>query len=313
MAVPFIPHAFSPGNLDMEKLNDNLDASSRNIQRSLDARYTYSQLTFDLDGVLTADAQVLRELAIRRPGTNNAVEVVGLEVVLYGNVAGTATVTCSDATWPVLSITTSATPTVECSASSGVPVSVPSSSADVTFTLTLPAAYTVTRGYMVATLRCDRGNQGSSHAGYTPELFLSSTVIAADFDAELAAVAAAVARDTANATDLRCELVQCKNLVATGVVTVRLPSGAGRTLVGIQSYIVKAANNMSVSLTSSSMTTVAFNLSGTGAAARATSFTGPGADAVSDDDPMTAASDTIVSITSNTTTTLLGYLLIWWK
>lgn len=243
---PMMLHRFeSSTNLDVERVNDNLERGARDVQRNLDRRYTYcGSVSMNLEGVVTADDAACRRLPIRRPGTNNAVEVCQVEVTIYGSgAAGTATLTCSDAKAPALSFEVVDDATVECTALSTVNVSIPSSSADVTWTLTLPAGYTVTAGEIRAHLRCDRGNQGTSHAGYTPTLLDSTSSTAGSLlDTELTALATAVSHDTTNDVDLRCESFSVRSVAGTAR-TIRLPSGKRRYLA-IQLYVTAAAGTI---------------------------------------------------------------------
>lgn len=313
MTLPLIPHKFTTArNLDMEDVNDDLDASARAIQASLDKRYTYSTLIFPVDGITDASVQVLREVAIRRPGASNAVEVCSVEVVIYAAGAVVWTLACSDTTWPSITVT-AAGATTEATASSGVPVSVPSSSADLTFTLSGAAASTITRGYIVVHLRCDRGNQGTSHAGYTPTLLDStSSTAGATLDTELTARAAAAARDLANNVDLRCELFAVRASASGTTTTFRTPSGA-RRLLGSTVYVVGAAGSIATA------TVTGTNLSGSTAVATSTGASARDAttDAASGtmpDDPMdTADNATIAVAITGGVTADLAYVLVWWS
>jgi hypothetical protein len=316
MSVPFVAHAFKAGdNLDLEKLNDALESISRHTLRSLDARYTYSTIELDLTGVVTADAAVLRRIGIRRPGTDNAVEVYAVELVLYGNAAGTASVACSDTTWPTMSVTTSATTTEEVSGSSGVPVSIPSSASSVNFTVTLPAAYTVTAGQLVVHLRCDRRNQGTLFTPTFPALLTSATAApGTTLDAELAALETAVAADTTMAVDVRCECYAVRGLGAGSSVTWSVPSGA-RKILGLTAFNVQAIGGtatFSVASASTATQSVAA-LPGGGATVVVASAAVIAGDVTMVDDPMDSTDDLTVTITAATLTVVLGYVLVWWS
>jgi hypothetical protein len=306
--IATIPHRFvTATNLDVEKINDNLEAGARAIQDNLDKRYTYSQLFFPVDGITDASAEVLRAFAIRRPGANNAVEVCGVEVVIYAAGSVTWTLACSDTTWPSITVT-AAGATTEATASSGVPVSVPSSSSDLTFTLSAPAASTITRGYLIVHLRCDRGNQGTSHAGYTPSLLNSASSTAGSvLDTELAALASAVSRDLASQYDLRCECFSTRSLAAGSSIVFRLPSGQ-RTRMRIQGYVV-AANTETVTFDQDSTSKA---VTGTGVTSRATD--GIAVSGGSNDDPMDSTDDSVITISNaGVASALLAYVLVWWS
>lgn len=318
MSVPMMPHRFVDGStLDVEKINDNLDAGARDVNRNLGKRYTYSTMMWDLSGLTDASAEVLRAFAIRRPGASNTVEVVGVELVIYTATAVTWTVTCAhngttDATWPALTLLTTASATTESLAESKNGVAIPSSSTDTTFTLSASAASTITNGYLVIHLRCDRGDQGASHAGYTPTLLDSSSSTAGSVvDTELTALAAAVTNDTNNDKDLRCECFVLRAVASGASYVFRCPSGA-RRILRVQGYIVDATGDVDVDL-AGDITVISFNVIGGGATTRVAGGADAGADATQDNDPMDATDDLTVTFTVNTATVDLVYALVWWS
>lgn len=312
MTIAMVPHRFTTDqNADMERLNDNLEAGARDVGRNLDRRYTYSSLSFPVDGVADTDATALRSLNLRRPGTNNAVEVFAVEMYLYASGTAVWTLSCpDDTTWPTIAVT-AAGATVEATAISNHPISIPSSSSDIAFRLTGSSASTITAGRIILHLRCDRGNQGSAHTYYAPTLLdSSSSTSGALLDTELTALAAAVTADTNNNKDLRATLFAGRNLATGTSISLRVPSGAVR-IMGVSAYLVGAVGATATFAEAVSNNQVA-NLAGIGAASRAFgssstvfSFT---------DDPMTPASDAFISITaSGTQTSLLAYMILWWS
>lgn len=314
MTIAHVPHRFVDAtNFDPESVNDNLEAISRQVQRNLDKRYTYSSVPFPLDGITDASAEVLRQIALRRVSANAAIEVCSFEVVLYGNAEVTATVTCSDSTWPALEFTTSSVVTTEATAISPIPVSIPSSAADVTFTISFSAAYTCTRGYFVVHLRSDRGNQGTSHAGYSPTLIdAASSTLPSLLDTELTNLGAAVARDTANDVDLRCDLFAVRDLAAGSTVNLRLPSGA-RRLVGTVAYVC-AVNTVTatITVTGTNLSGSSVIVVGTGATTRMTNT--DAASGSMPDDPMDSTDDAVVSIPmTGTGSAALTYVWVYWS
>jgi hypothetical protein len=314
MSIPFVPHAFKAGdNLDLEKLNDNLEAIGRDNARSFEARYTYSEIRLDLTALTTASAASIRKLAIRRPASSAAVEVYAVELQLYGNAAGAGTVTCSDVTWPVLPFTTTATATDEITASSNIPVSVPSSAADVTFTVAFPAGYTVTAGYLVVHLRCDRGNQGDNLSPVLPSLLSSATANPADaLDVELDTLGVSVGQDTAASSDLRCECYATRSLAGTPVV-FRVPSGA-RRLKAVGAYCFAAAGiDLSVDVAGSGLTAVNVPVVSDGATL-VYAVANAGAVATTVDDPMDSTDDTTITLSRvGVGTIAVAYALLWWS
>jgi hypothetical protein len=307
MTVPFVPHAFIDGeNLDVEKVNDNLEAIAGQIRRNLGARYTYGPpMIFPLDGVAASDAAVLRQFAIRRPAAGRAVEIVGMEVVLYGSgAAGEAVLSCSDPAWPSITVDVVNSATTEVYGSSGVPVSVPSESSDVVFTLALPAGYTVTRGYLVIHTRCDRGHQGHAFDGYVPALLSSVTPDPPDhLDDEFAAAAAAVARDGAADRDLRGEIFAARSL--TGGLSFNMPSGA-RRLLGVSCYLVASGGVTAFVEVDSASASAA----GAGATSRA--YGVDIAPATYSGDPMNLVQDIPAGIIVSSGTAALVYGIAWW-
>ncbi len=313
--IPLVPRRFEDtgGNLDMEAINDNLEAIAASLDRNLGKRYTYSEHRWDFDGITDASAEVLRQHAIRRVGASNGAEVCGVELVIFTATAVTWTVTCSDTSWPALTLLTTAGATTESVAITDMPVSVTSESSDLTFTLSASGASTVTRGYLVIHKRCDRGNQGTSHASYAPALVNSATsTAAAIINTELDALTTAVARDTANDVDLRCECFNVRSLASGSSVVWRLPSGA-REIIGSTIYIVGAAGSIATG------TVTGTGLTGSSAAATATGATNRVAttDAASgamNDDPTDATDDATVTIAiTGGVTADLATLLVWWQ
>lgn len=316
MSVPMMPHRFvDASTLDMEKVNDNLEAGARDVNRNLSRRYTYSSLVFDLSGVADTDAAVLRQFAIRRPNTNNAAEVTGVELVLYTATAVTWSLSCSDTTWATLTLLTTASASTESYAAQLFPVAVASSSADLVFTLSASAASTITNGYLVVHLRCDRGNQGTSHAGYTPTLVDSASSTAGSLlDTELTALASAVTNDTTNDIDLRCECFVARNLLAATQAVFRAPSGA-RRIHAVTAYAVQnaAGTTTSVAVGTSFDSCAVAVMAGAGVAARAVSTTVASGDVTMVDTPMTATTDATITFSVAAQTALLLYLLVWWS
>lgn len=312
MSIPYMPHRFETSkNLDVESINDNLDASARVVRESLDKRFSYSSHTFLLDGVTDASTAVLRTVPIRAPKSGNLVEVCGVEVSLYDTTTGTWTVTCSDPTWPTLDVAV-ASSTAEAHALSGSPVSVPTTgSTDLTFTLSSATASTIGRGYVVVHLRCDRGSMGTSHAGYVPALFDSRSATAGStLDTEIDAIAAAVARDTTNSIDLRCTAFTVKGLAGTAA-TLLFPAGTFRVHRVTGYSVAVAGADLAVSLAATSLTTVSFTVTSTGATARATNGANAGAVAVPFDDPSDVV--TLTLSRSGAGTIDLAHVLVWWS
>ncbi|MEK9645143.1 MAG: hypothetical protein VW547_06320, partial [Alphaproteobacteria bacterium] len=295
--VPYMPRAFrADGNLDVDGLNDSLERARSDIQRNMDRRYTRSMLFFPFDGVTNSTAAVQRTFSIRRPGANNAATIEAVEVVSYGNAAVGMTVTASDTDWPAISATTSSTATTEVYASSSVPIDVDSNATDVTLTVAWDAAYTVTRGYLVVHLLCDRGNQGDDFDAYDPTfLDATTTAVGTALDAELTAIAAAVADDGAADKDLRCECFVVRTLGVGDTVTYRLPSGA-RRIHRVEAYIAADSADEATITVSNGIDSISFELTATDPAVLVDGGGDAGADDTTADDPMDSSDDTLVAI-----------------
>lgn len=298
-----VPRRFEDlGNLDVEAVNDNLEAIAADVTRNLSRRYTYSTLVFDLDGISNTDPQAQRQFIVRSPVATHRAEVVGVELVVYSTVAWTVTGAVG---WPGFTVT-GVDATTEASGSSNVPVSVGVSG--VSFYVAGAAAGTITRGYLVVHLRCDRGNQGTSHAGYTPALLNSlSSTAGSVLDTELQAAEAAVQRDAVNDLDLRCEVVRVRNLGAGSSRTWRLPSGGRRKAA---CYLLAAADGAcTVTLTIDGTPEVSFAGTGVGTLYA----TGGALSGTLNDDPMDSADDTVVTLSAAGATAVILYALIWWS
>lgn len=316
MSVALVPNRFvTATNLDPESINDNLEAIAGDTQHNLDKRYTYSCIRFNLDGVVDTDAAALRQLAIRQPGSGHCVEVCMVEFFIYA--AGTAvwTLSCSDTTWPSITTTAAGATTESTPAISLVPVQVSSSSSDLTFTASASTGSTITAGQIVVHLRCDRGQQGTSHAGYSPTLVNSASSTAGSLlDTELTAAATAVGHDTTNDVDLRADLFMVRGLVSGSSHTWNIPSGV-RRVHRVQAYCVSAVGRNLTTTASGTITSISFTTTATGATARATNGADPGAVTTASDAPMTAASDQQISIidASGAGNHVLDYVIVWWS
>lgn len=322
--IPYIPNRFrDKATLDLEAVNANLRAGARMIESNRSKRYTRCEAHLDLTGVTNASAQVLRELAIRRPGASNAVEVIGVELVIFGGVvAGTATVTCSDPSFPSFTIDLSATTTVENYGSSGNAVPIPSNAADLTFTITFSGAYTVTAGQLIVHFRCDRGNQGDAFGGYVPTLIDSSdTTAVTTLQTQLTAFDDAAVREGAAQKDLRCSIFAGRNIVAGASIVFRVPGyenevgqGDGAVPLRVDVYVVAAGTVTGRCQVSDQTVTVTTDVVGTGVAARAqggsalTTLTGG-------TDPMDPLDDLLITLKNQAgaADVLLIYAVVWWR
>lgn len=246
MSVPFTP--FKPRTgwpLSVDQLNGNLEAAARDIQESLDARYSYSTIVHQVDGVADTSTVGERRIPIRVPA-DTPLDIIGVEVVLYGTGAVTVTISSVSSTiagWEDVAVTMAgATTKAKVSADF-----VAKLSAGTTHLLNLAfsGAGTITRGDVIFHVRGDRGNAAASpnHAGYTRTVFTAATTDdAGNFNTEFTNIAAAVARDLANDHDVRAGRYVKRN-VAAGTAAAervwRIPS-SGRRIAELRCYAVVA-------------------------------------------------------------------------
>ncbi len=229
MTLPTVPRAYyDGGNLDVEAVNENLRAFSRNIRRNMDLRYSTTSFVVSLDGMADTDGSGGgRRFRLEALTLSSSVswQIIGAEMVVYAAAGVTWTLSCTaDAAWPGVSVATAGT-TTEATASTNKPMAV--SAIGLDFLFTASQASTITRGYVVFTLLCDRGQQNNaSFVGYTPTLLSSATSTAGStLDTELTNAAAAVTQETNAQIDIRVMCFSTRNLASGQTVTMRIPSG----------------------------------------------------------------------------------------
>lgn len=308
----------STGNLDVDLLNADILAIAGDIEDSQDARYTYSRQFFLLDGIADTSAAVLRQFPIRRVGTNNAIEVVSVEMVIVSATAG-VTWTLSkvgDTLWPTIAIDTDdATINGDRHAETSIPASVSSSSSDLVLQVAADTAAgnSITTGYLVVHTRADRWNQGSTLTRFTPTMLDSSSSTASTVvDAYITAIASRVTEDTAADVDLRVECFVARSLADGASKAWHVPSGA-REILGSVAYIVGAAGSIAT------CTVVGTGLTGSSCAVTSTGATvrDVNTDAASgsmNNDPTDENDDATVTIAiSGGVTADLVVLLVFWQ
>lgn len=249
MTIPIVPRAmWDDGNLDVEAVNENLRGIARNIRRNLDLRYSTTSYVINLDGLQSSAA-----LAARKFFLMGNLQVVGISFVVYAGAGAVWSLSStSEPTWGGVSLTTEGdTNEVEVETSEAMPAT----AGDITIACTSGSG-TITRGHIIVTVLCDRGQQGAaSFAGYTPTLFSTTTSTAgATLDTELNNAAAAVAQDTGAQSDLRVMHYLARSLAPSQTVTWTVPSGK-RTGAG--------ANALQLFLSSNAAATVTLTISST--------------------------------------------------
>lgn len=305
MSVSWLPHRFQTGEqLDVERINDDLEKASSDIGRNLALRYTYSTAIYPLEGLTNANTEQERTIRISRYASSANIEIVFVELVVYSATGAVWTLTASDSSWPPISLDTAGA-TTEARAVSNSRLSF-TSRADLT--VSADSASTITQGYLVVHFRCDRGAQGDTFTGYTPTLLNSTSSTAGSLlDTEVTAIATAVGNDAGADIDLRLEGFRVRALAAGSAVSWRLPSGAR----------VKAGYALSVVATAGD--TLTLNVDGVAIASVVGTGTGNIVTSVGtlsgtlNDDPMDDADDTIIELAASVGTVEIGYVTIFWQ
>lgn len=323
MTISYVPRALYPSaNLDVEAQNENLRAIARSIRLQMDARYSTTALRFPLDGVTNADATIARTFSIQAPATLQF-QIVRVELVIYAAVGATWTATATTAAntdWPGVSVDT-VDVTTEAYGSQDAPLS-PNANQGGTVNIVVASASasTITRGYLVIHVTTDRGVHGSTDfvTGYRPTLFSSSTSTSGvTLDAEMQAIATAVAQETGAQLDVRIQCFAVRNLASGASTSITLPS-LKRNGADAQALFVRALAPVGATVTGT------VDVAGaTPAASKAVA--GAGVGTASDgtatfasadlNDPQTAASDLTLTIARGAdggAVAPLCYLLVWW-
>lgn len=103
MTIPTVPRAFyDTGNLDLEAVNDNLRALQRIIARGQAQRYSTTSFRVELDGMVDTDsangARAITLPALQISGVLAAIQVIGVEAVIYATTGVTWTLTSTTST-----------------------------------------------------------------------------------------------------------------------------------------------------------------------------------------------------------------------
>lgn len=308
MTVPYMPHKFTTGEqLDLERINDNLERGASDVGRSMALRYTYCVDVFDLDGLADTDAEAQRTRRFRRYTANAAYEIAFVELVIYAASGATWTLACSDDTWPSITLDTAGA-TTEARAVSNSRIVVPTGSSGVDLVLSADAASTITRGYLVVTYRSDRGSQGDTFTPYSPTLLNSqSSTAGSTLDTELQALETAVGYDAAADKDLRIETFRVRSLADGTSKTWRLPSGARRKA----GYVLVCVASGSATLTCNVDGAPIDSVVGTGTSSIASDV--GTLSGTLNDDPTDFNDDTTVELAASGATVTIGYVSIFWS
>lgn len=308
-----IPFTFRTGAIvDDEAVNGNLRALQRDIQRVADRRYTYSTLTFDLDGMADTDTDAARTIKILPPLTVVAYfEIVGVELSIYATSGVTWTLTDNgntDVSIETISVATAGTSTEAYVASNRPLLAGDDKYASVI--LSASGASTISRGTLTIHIRADRhkqnGNSGASaYASFSPTMVTATTSTAASVINTLI-TAADTARDAnaANATDLRGFAVAISNLAAAR--TVRLPGMRNKTALRMTGTVVAGVGE-SVAISDATNT---LTLNGTGTS---NLVEGSGSlAAFPGDDPTDTGDDLVLTLTPSGGIIERVVAYLWW-
>lgn len=322
MSIAYIPYRHDDGEaLDVEELNANLRKLASDIKREMDARYTYSVIDFSLDGMTDADNAAARKFYIRRPASGYAAEIIGFELVIYGDGNGDVwTATPSVTSSPAVSLTT--VTTTEVTVTSGVPFPIESSSSDTTITLSCPTTSTITAGKLIVHIKTDRWSQGTARVDYEPGyLSAAQAPTATAVNTEITAASTAAALNSTKDEKLHCVCFSVRSLAAAGARTFRvpvIPTADGLTWIGAQAYALygtgTATADVSISWLGSATTEPVASGTSAGAGTLATGGTFNDAAAVFLGTPTDSAADTTVTITNNGAgTAAFCYVIIWYR
>lgn len=328
MTIPTVPRAFyDTGNLDLEAVNDNLRALQRIIARGQAQRYSTTSFRVELDGMVDTDsangARAITLPALQISGVLAAIQVIGVEAVIYATTGVTWTLTSTTSTaWGGLSVTT-AGETTEAYAQSSEPLPVVTSGN--AFLWAASASSTVLRGYVVFHLLVDRGQQdGASFVGYSPSLLSAASSTAGSvLDTELTNVATAVATDTNAQNDYRLMCFSVRNLASAGSASIVIPAGirtGGGTGVStknaLELYVVGPSGKaVTAQISSAALGTVSTSVNGAGNSATAVAV-GSALTPADGGDPSVSANDITLTISRTADGGAVApfcYMFVWFK
>lgn len=304
-----IPFTFRTGAIvDDEAVNGNLRALQRDIQRVADRRYTYSTLTFDLDGMADTDTAAARTIKIIHPASITAYfEIVGVELSVYATAGVTWTLTDVGgltSSLETLTVDTAGTST-EAYDSSNRPL-VAGDDQYASVRLSASAASTISRGTLTVHIRTDRHKQNNTAIGTFSPTMVTATTSTAAATLNALITAADTARDTnaANATDLRGFSVAITGLASAR--TLRLPGMRTKSALQITGTVVAGVGE-SVAISDGTNT---LTLNGTGTSnlveGTATLAAFPG------DDPTDTGDDLVLTLTPSGGTIERVVAFLWW-
>lgn len=313
-----VPYTFRTGGIvDAESVNGNLRQMAADVGRNLSRRYTYCQTIVPITGMANTDTDASRTVFFRDPsGSLDAIDLVGVEAVIYSASGATWTVTVTnEAVTDSFTIDTAGATTKasgglmrlfslsQATAYTNANWS-PTSVTGYRILLSASAASTITSGYLVLHFRGDRANN-ANHAGYTPTLVQATTSSAGSIlDTQLTNFENAVLRDTNNASDFRVECYLARNFAAAQ--TWNVPSGSYRDGAASRCCVVgNIGESVQFAVTPNTATV---NANGTSGVVFGAITPGNRTDG-----PTTSANDTTVTLTPAGGTVELAYVFVVWR
>lgn len=313
--IPLTPNTFRDDEIiDDAIINENLLEAARQVNDSLAKRYSYSQIVCELDGL--TDASSAGALSFKLHHADTIGELISVQLVIYSTAAKVVTVTSSDTGWTQDLAVTGLGSTTRAEGTS--PCTVPFTSSGVTLTLSADSGTTITRGLLIASIRCDRILNSAGASDYEPTLIDSSTAdVAAALDTALTDLETAVAADTAANEDWRAIGGFTRRSITSGTAASelvwRIPAAA-RVGGSLRVYgAIPAGTSVTWTLKDEAAATVATKtIAGAGTGTLSTevaSFTD-----TQPDDPHTSGSDYTLEVSvSGAGTVDLTYAILWMK
>lgn len=294
-----VPNIFNAGDvIDNVRLNENIAYFCDRIDYLAEKRYVKSVIVLPINGLTNLSSLAERTIPLKAmPLSRFSLDAV--ELVIYSASVQPWTITRSgDPTWPGLTVTPVAN--TETNGITDIPMLI-SPTVQTDLVLDCPGASTISSGYVVLHLTVDRfQTAGGVAPGSVPAQdcqHLASSAVDGNFLNNIFTALTATIPFNGAAGGLSGDclrpIVFVERNMAAGTVTRRIPSGA-ISRYGQQLFTLQAAGS-SVSATVSTGTALTTN----GAGATTWALNHKTEAQTYADDPLTLASDIIVTITNN--------------
>lgn len=230
MSKAIVPNTFRTGAIvDVDNVNENIDAIRSDVMRNLSERYHHTSITFPLDGMANTDSDAARTLAIPTVSTGGNIEIVGVELRI--ECSGGATWTCTLSSWAGMLTHLSANPSF--TATSGNPgvfatPAVTGGTGNFSVLLSASGASTISNGSLIFHVRIDRHLTGWRTTAIPTSTInhISQSGGTAGFvlDAPLEAIEDYVEPDTNNTARPCAVVCLVRGLASGSTATFRLPA-----------------------------------------------------------------------------------------